>query len=236
MADINTLTAEARNQSGKGTARAVRRAGRIPAIIYGNNEEPVMITIENRVLEQELGRRGFFIRLLDLELNGTKHRVLPRDAQFHPVTDVPLHVDFLRYSANRKITVEVPVHFFNEDDSPGLKSGGVLNIVRHTIEVSCIADQIPTNFDIDLTGLEVGDSMHASSLTLPDGVELTITDRDFTIATIAAPTIMPVEEEEEDLEVEEGVEGEESVEGAEGAEGEAPAEGGEGEKKGESGT
>ena len=236
MADINTLTAEARNQSGKGTARAVRRAGRIPAIIYGNNEEPVMITIENRVLEQELGRSGFFIRLLDLELNGTKHRVLPRDAQFHPVTDVPLHVDFLRYSANRKITVEVPVHFFNEDDSPGLKSGGVLNIVRHTIEVSCIADQIPTNFDIDLTGLEVGDSMHASSLTLPDGVELTITDRDFTIATIAAPTIMPVEEEEEDLEVEEGVEGEESVEGAEGAEGEAPAEGGEGEKKGESGN
>ena len=236
MADINTLTAEARNQSGKGTARAVRRAGRIPAIIYGNNEEPVMITIENRVLEQELGRSGFFIRLLDLELNGTKHRVLPRDAQFHPVTDVPLHVDFLRYSANRKITVEVPVHFFNEDDSPGLKSGGVLNIVRHTIEVSCIADQIPTNFDIDLTGLEVGDSMHASSLTLPDGVELTITDRNFTIATIAAPTIMPVEEEEEDLE---GVEGEEVVEGVEGEEGvenaagEAPAEG---EKKGESGT
>lgn len=236
MADINTLTAEARNQSGKGTARAVRRAGRIPAIIYGNNEEPVMITIENRVIEQELGRSGFFIRLLDLELNGTKHRVLPRDAQFHPVTDVPLHVDFLRYSANRKITVEVPVHFFNEDDSPGLKSGGVLNIVRHTIEVSCIADQIPTNFDIDLTGLEVGDSMHAGSLTLPDGVELTITDRDFTIATIAAPTIMPVEEEEEDLEGvegEEGVEGVEGEEGVENAEGEAPAEG---EKKGESGT
>jgi large subunit ribosomal protein L25 len=134
--------------------------------------------------------------------------------QLHPVTDVPLHVDFLRYSADRKITVEIPVHFTNESESPGIKSGGVLNIVRHTIEVLCTADQIPDAFEVDLTGLEIGDSIHASTLSLPGGVELTITDRDFTIATVAAPTIMPVDDEET-----EGLEGEEGAEG-EGAEGE----------------
>ena len=216
MADIITLVAETRLRSGKGTAREARRNGRIPAVIYGNKEEPVSITVERRLLEQELGKSGFFIRLLDVDIDGTKHRVLPRDTQYHPVTDVPLHVDFLRYSADRKITVEVPVHFLNEEESPGLKSGGVLNIVRHTIEVLCTADQIPDGFEVDLTGLEIGDSVHASALSLPQGVELTITDRDFTIATIAAPTIMPVDEEEE-----EGVEGEEGEEGAEGEDVEA---------------
>ena len=213
MADIMTLVAEKRERSGKGTAREARRNGRIPAIIYGNKEEPLSITVERKLLEQELGKSGFFIRLLDVDIDGTTHRVLPRDTQYHPVTDVPMHVDFLRYSADRKITVEVPVHFLNEDDSPGLKSGGVLNIVRHTIEVLCTADQIPEGFDVDLTGLEIGDSVHASTLSLPQGVELTITDRDFTIATIAAPTVMPVDEEEA-----EGLEGEEGLEGAEGAE------------------
>jgi large subunit ribosomal protein L25 len=212
MADIITLVAEPRQRSGKGTAREARRNGRIPAVIYGNKEEPVSITVERRILEQELGKSGFFIRLLDVDLNGTKHRVLPRDTQYHPVTDVPLHVDFLRYSADRKITVEVPVHFLNEEESPGLKFGGVLNIVRHAIEVLCTADQIPDGFEVDLTGLEIGDSVHASTLALPQGVELTITDRDFTIATIAAPTVMPVEEEGE--EGAEGVAGEAGAEGA----------------------
>ena len=234
MADIMTLVAEKRERSGKGTAREARRNGRIPAIIYGNKEEPLSITVERKLLEQELGKSGFFIRLLDVDIDGTTHRVLPRDTQYHPVTDVPMHVDFLRYSADRKITVEVPVHFLNEDDSPGLKSGGVLNIVRHTIEVLCTADQIPEGFDVDLTGLEIGDSVHASTLSLPQGVELTITDRDFTIATIAAPTVMPVDEEEaEGLEGEEGLEGAEGEEGAEGAEGGDNA--GDGEKKEESG-
>lgn len=228
MAEIITLAAEPRQRSGKGTAREARRNGRLPAIIYGSKEEPLPITVERRLVEQEIAKSGFFIRLLDIEINGTKHRVLPRDTQFHPVTDVPLHVDFLRYSADRKITVEVPVHFLNEEEAPGIKVGGVLNIVRHTIEVLCTADRIPEGFDIDLTGLEIGDSVHASTLTLPQDVELTITDRDFTVATIAAPTIMPVEEEE----AEEGAEGEEGVEGeaeAEGAEGEAEA--GESEKE-----
>jgi len=220
MADIITLVAEQRQQSGKGTAREARRNGRIPAIIYGNKEEPVSITVERRLLEQELGKSGFFIRLLDVDIGGTKHRVLPRDTQYHPVTDVPMHVDFLRYSADRKITIEVPVHFLNEAESPGLKSGGVINIVRHTIAVLCTADQIPDAFKVDLAGLEIGDSVHASTLALPQGVELSITDRDFTVATIAAPTVMPVDDE-----VEEDVEG---VEGEEGAEGEAAADGAEG--------
>jgi large subunit ribosomal protein L25 len=220
MADIITLVAEQRQRSGKGTAREARRNGRIPAIIYGNKEKPVSITVERRLLEQELGKSGFFIRLLDVDIGGTKHRVLPRDTQYHPVTDVPMHVDFLRYSADRKITIEVPVHFLNEAESPGLKSGGVINIVRHTIAVLCTADQIPDAFEVDLAGLDIGDSVHASTLALPQGVELTITDRDFTVATIAAPTVMPV-----DKEVEEGVEG---VEGKEGAEGEAAVEGAEG--------
>ena len=230
MADIQTIAAASRERAGKGTARAARRAGQIPAVIYGNNEEPLLITVDSIRLEQELGKSGFFIRLLDIEIDGKAHRVLPRDTQYHPVTDRPLHVDFLRYSADRKLAVEIPVHFMNEDDSPGLKSGGVLNVVRHAIEVLCVADAIPDAFEIDLTGLEVGDSIHASTLTLSDGVELSITDRDFTIATIAAPTVMAVEEESED---EEGVDGEAGAEGKESAEstdagdGDDNAEGGE---------
>jgi len=238
MAEFNSLSAESREKGGKGTVRAARRAGRVPAIIYGNQEEPLMITVPRRDLEERLATPGFLIRLLDIQLDGQAHRVLPRDTQLHPVSDAPLHVDFLRYSADRKVTVQVPVAFINEEDSPGLKVGGVINIVRHVIEVLCTADRIPDGFTIDLTGLELGDSVHASALSLPEGVEFTITDRDFTIATIAAPSVMPVEEEEEAAEGEEGVEGEEGEEGAEcegGAEGAAEA-GAEGKKKDESGT
>jgi len=205
MADIGVLAAQSRDRAGKGIARAARRAGQVPAVIYGNNEDPILITVEDRKLRQELTSSGFFISLIDIEVDGTKHRVLPRDAQYHPVTDAPLHVDFLRYNPNRKLTIEVPVTFLNEEDCPGLREGGVLNVVRHAIEVMCTADAMPDGFDLDLAGLEVGDSIHASALTLTAGVELTITDRDFTIATIAAPTVAPVDEE---LEGEEG-EGEE---------------------------
>ena len=211
MADIQTIAAASRDRGGKGTARAARRAGKVPAVIYGNDEEPILITIDRIKLEQEINKSGFLIRLLDVEVDDKKHRVLPRDTQFHPVTDRPMHVDFLRYSAKRKLTVEVPVHFLNEDNSPGLKNGGVINIVRHAIEVSCVADSIPESFEIDLAGLEIGDSIHASALILSEGVELTITDRDFTIATIAAPTVMAIEEE---VESEEGIEGEEGSETA----------------------
>ena len=227
MADIQTIAAASRERGGKGTARAARRAGKVPAVIYGNNEEPILITVDGVKLEQELNKSGFLIRLLDVEIDNKKHRVLPRDTQFHPVTDRPIHVDFLRYSAERKLTVEVPVRFLNEDDCPGLKTGGVINVVRHAIEVACVADSIPESFEIDLAGLEIGDSIHASTLILSEGIELTITDRDFTIATIAAPTVMAVEEE---VESEEGIEGEEGseTEAAEDAEsGDDNAEGGE---------
>ena len=166
------------------------------------------------ILDRELGQAGFFIRLVDIEVDGEKHRVLPREVQFHPVTDAPLHIDFLRFSADRKLSVAVPVRFLNEDESPGLKRGGVLNIVRHEVEVQCTADNIPNEFEIDVTGLDIGDAMHASAISLPEGVAFTITDRDFTVATIAAPTVMAAdEEEEEEVEGEEGAE-----EGAEGAE------------------
>ena len=230
MADYLTLAAEARPRAGKGTARSSRRDGRIPAVIYGNKEDPVLVTIERRTLEQELHKPGFFTRLMDVAVDGATHRVLPRDMQLHPVSDAPMHVDFLRYSADRTITVEIPVTFVNEEECPGLKVGGVLNVVRHFIEVSCTADRIPEGFVLDLTGLEIGDSMHANSISLPEGVEFSITDRDFTIATIASPTLAPVEEEE----VAEG------EEGAVAAEGEAAAEGEEstaedGDKKGEGG-
>lgn len=226
MADIFTLSAAIREKGGKGPARAARRDGLVPAIIYGNQEEPLMITVPRRDLELRLAMPGFLIHLLDIQVDGKSHRVLPRDTQLHPVTDVPLHVDFLRYSADRKITVQVPVTFANEEASPGLKMGGVINIVRHEVEVQCTADRIPDGFTIDLTGLEIGDSIHASALVLSEGVAFTITDRDFTIATIAAPSVMPVEEE--------AVEGIEGVEGEEGAEGAAEADS-EGEKKEESG-
>jgi len=222
MADYMTLAAQARPRAGKGTARSTRREGRVPAVIYGNNEDPVLVTVERRTLEQELQKPGFFTRLMDVAVDGANHRVLARDLQLHPVTDAPMHVDFLRYSADRKLSVEIPVTFANEEDCPGLRVGGVLNVVRHTVEVLCTADRIPEGFSLDLTGLEIGDSVHASAVTLPDGVEFAISDRDFTIVTIASPTLIPVEEEEEAIEgVEgEGVEGEEGEEGAEGAEGE----------------
>ena len=214
MADVSTIAATPREGVGKGAARAARRNGMVPGMIYGNELESVMINVDRPVLDRELGQSGFFIRLVDIEVDGEKHRVLPREVQFHPVTDAPLHVDFLRFSASRKLNVAVPVRFLNEDDSPGLKRGGVLNIVRHEVEVQCTADNIPNEFEIDVTGLEIGDAIHASAVALPEGVAFAITDRDFTVATIAAPTVIAAdEEEEEELEGEEGAE-----EGAEGAE------------------
>jgi len=222
MAVVETVPASHRDGAGKGSARQARRDGQVPAVIYGNKEDPIMLTLERRLLIKELDNPQFFIQLVDVEIDGTKHRVLPRDVQFHPVSDTPMHVDFLRFDPKRKITAAVPVVFEGEDDSPGLKSGGVLNIVRYEVEVLCTADNIPPKLILQLAGLEVGDSMHASAVTLPDGVEFAITDRDFTIATIAAPTIViepTTDEEGEEGEGEEGEEGEEDAgDGGEGDE------------------
>lgn len=187
MSNISTLSARARDRAGKGSARAARREGLVPAVIYGDKKDPFTITVTQRDLEKLL-KPGFFSHLIDIEVGGDKHRVLPRDLQQHPVTDRALHVDFLRVSATSELTVEVPVEFINDEACPGLKRGGVLNVVRHDVEVYCLADNIPEKIVVDLAGRQIGDSIHISAVTLPQGVRPTI-DRDFTIATIAAPTV-----------------------------------------------
>ena len=198
MAEDTPLRAEVRERAGKGAARATRRAGRVPAIIYGDRQDPMMISLHPIELTKQLHSHGFFSHIFAIETNGEKHRVLARDVQYHPVTDRPLHVDFLRFGANTVLNVDVEVSFENEEDCPGLRRGGVLNIVRHTVELVCKADKIPERLFVDLSGLEVGDSVHISHIKLPDGVRPAITDRDFTVATIAAPTVATAEEEAED--------------------------------------
>ena len=190
MTDITVLTANAREKVGKGSAREARRQGNIPAVIYGDKKSPIPIVVEQKILVRHLSTGGFFNTLFDIDINGELNRVLPRDVQLHPVTDVPEHVDFLRVSATTKISVEVPVEFIGDDVSPGIKSGGVLNVVRYTVEVSCTPDLIPSTLSVDLSSAEIGDSLHISAVNLPEGVTPTISDRDFTIATIVAPTVI----------------------------------------------
>ena len=190
MADITVLTATAREKVGKGSAREARRQGNIPAVIYGDKKSPIPIVVEKKILERQLRSGGFFNTLFDIDINGELSRVLPRDVQLHPLTDVPEHVDFLRVSAATKISVEVPVEFIGDDVSPGIKSGGVLNVVRYSVEVSCTPDLIPSNLLLDLSTAEIGDSLHISAVNIPEGVTPTISDRDFTIATIVAPTVI----------------------------------------------
>lgn len=193
MADVTSLPARARDRAGKGAARSTRRAGLVPGVIYGSKEAPLLVALEPRHLEPQVNKEGFFTRMFDLDIDGKKHRVLPRDVQFHPVSDRPEHVDFLRVSASTRVTVGVPVRFVNESASPGIKKGGVLNIVRHTIDLVCQADKIPSSITIDLTGREIGDSIHISHIPLSEGVKPQIRDRDFTIATVAAPTVQAEE-------------------------------------------
>jgi large subunit ribosomal protein L25 len=186
MPEIITLSAEPRAPAGKGAARAMRRAGRIPGIIYGDNKEPVSISLEPRELSRALANRGFFATLVDVKVDGTVHRTLPRDVQVHPATDAPLHVDFMRVGSHARVTVTVPVVFVNPEMSPGIRRGGILNIVRHGIELSCPVDNIPDQLVVELNGLEIGESIHISRLIVPEGCQPTITERDFTIASIAA--------------------------------------------------
>ncbi len=187
MSEPVELPASARETSGKGGARAVRRGGHVPGIIYGGNEPPLPVSLVYKDIDLRIHHGRFLTTVLTINVDGNPVRVIPRDYQLDPVRDFPLHVDFLRITADLVLTVDIAVHFINEEASPGLKRGGVLNIVRHEIEVTCPADQIPEAFTCDLTGLDIGDSIHISSVALPDRVRPTITDRDFTIATIAAP-------------------------------------------------
>jgi large subunit ribosomal protein L25 len=196
MAETTTFEAAPRAGAGKGPSRQLRRAGRVPAVIYGERQDQQMISVAARALRRELNNPRFFSTLCSLELNGEAIRVLPREVQLHPVTDNPLHADFIRVSRGTTITVTVQVAFLNEDSSPGLKRGGVLNVVRREIEVVCPADAIPSELELDLAAANIGDSLHISQVTLPEGVRPTITDRDFTIATISAPTVVAEEAEE----------------------------------------
>ena len=190
MSDALTLPAEARERVGKGSSRALRREGRVPAVIYGGKEEPLSIHVEEKELVRQLGTGHFMNSIVMIEAGGKSIRTLPKDVAFHPVNDRPLHVDFLRLSKDSKVEVLVPVVFTNEEASPGLKKGGVLNVVRHELDLICAADKIPAEIEIDVTGLEVGDAIHISHVTLPAGSESAITDRDFTIATIVAPSAL----------------------------------------------
>jgi len=186
MPEIIPLSAELRAAAGKGAARATRRAGRVPGIVYGGDQEPMPISLEPRELSRAIAKRGFLATLVDLSIGGTVQRTLPREVQYHPATDKPLHIDFMRVSPASRVTVTVPVVFVNQEQSIGLRRGGILNIVRHGIDLNCPVDGIPDHLTVSLGGLDIGDSVHISAVTLPEGCRPTITERDFTIASIAA--------------------------------------------------
>lgn len=191
MSDTLTLSAETRERVGKGASRALRREGRVPAVIYGNKQEPVSIHLEEKALMKMLNTGHFMNSVVMIEGAGNAAiRTLPKDVTFDVVTERPVHVDFLRISKNASVTVNVPVNFIDEAESPGIKKGGVLNIVRHELELVVDASKIPEAIDVSLKGLEVGDTIHISAVDLPNGAEPTIDDRDFTIATIIAPSAM----------------------------------------------
>ena len=199
MEDVAKLRADRREAGSKGAVREMRRIGRVPGIVYGGGEETFAISIEEAILAQERGKGGFFSRLYSLVVDGKTCRVLAREVQVHPVTEELIHVDFLRLGTDSRVNVDVPMVFRNEEESPGLKRGGVLNIVRRTIELVCRADAIPTLIEADIGELDIGDSVKISAVSLPEGVQPVIADRDFTIATVAAPTVMVEEETEEEV-------------------------------------
>lgn len=196
------LQAELREKVGKGAAREIRRNGRVPAVIYGDKQPPLAVTLNYKEVYMKIHAGGFMTTVATVSVDGKKIQVLPKDYQLDPVRDFPMHVDFLRVSKNTVVTVEIPVHFINEEKSRGIKRGGVLNIVRHHVEAHCPAESIPEFIEVDLTGTEIGDSIHISAVKLPKDVTPTITDRDFTIATIAAPAVLTAEEESGETETE----------------------------------
>jgi large subunit ribosomal protein L25 len=234
MSEQLTLPAEARERAGKGASRALRRDGRVPAVIYGDKKEPLAVHVEEKRLAKMLSTGHFMNTVVMIDAGGEPHRTLPKDVQFHPVTSRPIHVDFLRIGEHSLVTVAIPVRFDDDEESPGIKRGGVLNIVQHELELVCPASNIPDEIHISLAGLDIGDSIHISQVSLPEGTKAAIDDRDFTVATIVAPSAVKADEAEEAAAAAAAAEGEE-VEGAEGAEGEgeAGAEGEAGDKGGD---
>ncbi|MBP7253706.1 MAG: 50S ribosomal protein L25/general stress protein Ctc [Alphaproteobacteria bacterium] len=194
MAETAIISAEIRDIAGKGAARAERRADRVPAVIYGDKQPPVLIAIENKIALREVNRRGFFTHLYDIDIKGKKHRVLARDVQFDPVTDRPLHIDFLRVAAHTRVRVAVPLQFINQDKSPGLKRGGMLNIVAHELELLVSPEAIPESVEVDVTGQEMNSSIHLAAVKMPKGAKAVITDGETTIATIVPPAAAKAEE------------------------------------------
>ncbi|MEO7277474.1 MAG: 50S ribosomal protein L25/general stress protein Ctc [Sphingomicrobium sp.] len=221
MSDQLTLPAEARDRAGKGASRALRRDGRVPAVVYGEKKEPLSIHVEEKLLTKILSSGHFMNSVVMIDFGGKTHRTLPKAVDFHPVSSRPIHVDFLRIGEHTKVTVAIPVRFENEEASPGLKRGGVLNVVQHEIELICDAAHIPDELHVPLDGLEIGDSIHISDIKLPDGVIPAIDDRDFTVATVVAPSAMKSEDDAAAT-----AEGEVPTIGDEAAEGEGDAEGG----------
>ncbi len=220
MSEQLTLPAEARERAGKGASRALRRDGRVPAVVYGEKKEALSIHVEEKLLTKMLHTGHFMNSVIMIDVGGKATRTLPKAVDFHPVSSRPIHVDFLRIGEHSQVTVNVPVRFDNEEASPGLKRGGVLNIVQHELELVCDAAHIPNEIHIPLDGLEIGDSIHISQVKLPEGAVPAIDDRDFTVATIVAPSAMKAEEEET------APEGDVPTVGEEGAEGEGEPEGG----------
>ncbi|MEO1136641.1 MAG: 50S ribosomal protein L25/general stress protein Ctc [Pseudomonadota bacterium] len=217
MAETDVFHCEPRKGVGTGGARAARREGWVPGVLYGGGADPVAINLKTNEVNKAFlnGRLGAQLAKIDVPGEDGQQPVIARDVQIHPVKGHPIHVDLLRVDEKTRINVDVPVRFINEEASPGLKKGGVLNVVRHAVEVYAPATAIPEVFEIDVTGLEVGDGVHASTINLPDGVTFTITDRDFTIATIAAPSALRSSDDSEEAATEEEAEteGEEKEEG-----------------------
>ena len=223
MSEQLMLPAEARDRAGKGASRALRRDGRVPAVVYGEKKEPLSIHVEEKLLTKMLHTGHFMNSVVMIDYKGKANRTLPKAVDFHPVSGRPIHVDFLRIGEHTKVTVAVPVRFDDEDDAPGLTRGGVLNVVQHELELTCDAAHIPNEIHISLAGLEIGDSIHISQVKLPEGVTPSNTEEDFTVATIVAPSAMKAEEEVTAPEGEVPTVGEEGEEGA--AEGGEAAEG-----------
>ena len=233
---MNTLEASIRNTKSKGEVNSLRQKGEVPAIIYGGTEENQKISLSKKQIKYLIEQENFLSNIISLNINSQSIRVLPREVSYDTLTDDPIHIDFLTIVKGAKIIIEIPVRFINNEKSPGLKRGGVLNIVRRKIELKCATENVPNELVVDLEGLEIGTSIKISSITLPENVTPTIQGRDFVVATVAAPTVFK-EPEKPAVEGAEGAEGAEGTEGAVAAEGTegATTEGGDKDPKGEKG-
>lgn len=187
MSSVVTIEAQVRQETGTSGARKARRQGTVPGVVYGQNKENQFISIDPRSIAKELYIPGFFSRLFSLSIDGKSQNVLVRDVQLHPVTDMPLHIDFMRVSTKSRIHVNIPVNVINDDKAPGVKKGGVVNVIHHTLEVICPADSIPSEITVDLTGMETGQAVHLTDITLPKDVVAAHPERDNTLVSIVAP-------------------------------------------------